>query len=269
MSVSMDDVKKVREITGAGLSSCKEALVKTDGNVDEAVKVLQKEGLAASDARTNKPTSEGRVFVHKDNKAVKMYAVKCETDFVANSEDFKNIGKAVDSGENLEDVINKLKVSMRENIQPGQAIEVEYTGIDGVYKTGTYVHSDGKSGALVVVVGYDPAKAESTEKFAFDACLHMVAFTPAYISSDDIDISVIDEKKEIFTAQMASDPKMASKPDNVKEGILNGKIKKALAEICLMDQPFVKDDKHSFKDIMKQECGPDAFIAAAKLITLQ
>lgn len=268
MSVSMDDVKKVREITGAGLSSCKEALVKTDGNVDEAVKVLQKEGLAASDARMNKPTSEGRVFIHKDDKLIKMYAVKCETDFVANSEDFKNISKAVDNGEQVEDVINKLKVSMRENIQPGDSVNVVLENFDSSLKVGTYIHSDGKSGAVVAISNFDPDKAAAVENFAHDACLHMVAFTPAYISSDDVSVSVINEKREIFTAQMANDPKMASKPDNVKEGILNGKIKKALAELCLMDQMFVKDDKHSFKDVMKRECGPDATVAFAKLVTL-
>lgn len=96
----------------------------------------------------------------------------------------------------------------------------------------------------------------------------MVAFTPAYISSDDVSVSVINEKREIFTAQMANDPKMTSKPDNVKESILNGKIKKALAELCLMDQMFVKDDKNSFKDVLKRECGPDAIVAFAKLVTL-
>lgn len=265
MSVSMDDVKKVREITGAGLSSCKDALVKTGGNVDEAVKVLQKEGLAASDARMNKPTSEGRIFTHVEDNVVTMYAVKCETDFVANSEEFKNIGKCVDDGETLEAVIDRLKISMRENIQPGDSVEAPFN----LHDIGsTYIHSDGKSGSVVIIEGVDPAKEENAKIFAHDACLHMVAFTPAYISSDDVSVSVINEKREIFTAQMTNDPKMASKPDNVKEGILNGKIKKALAELCLMDQMFVKDDKHSFKDVMKRECGPDAAVAFAKLVTL-
>jgi elongation factor Ts len=265
MTVKMEDVKKVREITGAGMSSCKDALVKTEGNVDEAIKLLQKEGLAASNARINKRTSEGRIFSHQNGNVVTMYAVKCETDFVANSEDFKNIEMYRNNGETLEAVLDKLKVSMRENIQLGESIDITYDEGDIV---STYIHSDGKSGAVTIIKGYDSAKIKEAIQFAFDTCLHMVAFTPLYISTEDVSVATINEKREIFTAQMNNDPKMANKPDKVKEGILEGQIKKALSELCLMDQPFVKDDKHSVAEVLKRECGPDAKIVAAKLITL-
>ena len=263
--MKIEDVKKVREITGAGLSDCKTALEKANGNVDEAVKVLQKEGLAASNARAQRATSEGRIFTHIEDNVVTMYAVKCETDFVANSEDFKNIGKCVDDGETLGAVIDRLKISMRENIQPGNSIKVPFDLND---IGSTYIHSDGKSGAVVLIEGVDPAKVESAKVFAHDVCLHMVAFNPLYISVDDVSPSVVSEKREIFAAQMDNDPKMANKPENVKAGILQGKLKKAISELCLLSQPFVKDDKNTTSYVLARECGPNAKIREAKLIQL-
>ena len=131
-----------------------------------------------------------------------------------------------------------------------------------------YVHSDKKTGAVVVIKG---SNAESLKTFAYDCCLHIAAFTPSYISNKDVPQSYIDEQKEIYKAKMDQDAKMAGKPDNVKEGILQGQIKKHLAEICFEDQMFVKDDKKTVTAKLAEvskEVGATLSFATAKLYIL-
>lgn len=262
MSVRMEDVKKLREITGAGMSDCKNALVAANGNVDDAIMALQKSGLAASDARSGRTTAEGRVFIknNTEKSIVNVAIVKCETDFVANNKDFAALGEANDLGA----AVDKLKVSMRENIKIDTESMVGYDPNTDV--VGTYVHSDNKSGAVVIISG---AKDKDKAKvFAKDCCLHLVAFTPLYTNKESVPESYISEKTEIFKAQMDNDPKMATKPENVKEGILKGKVNKHLAEICFMEQTFVKDDHATVKQMLLRECGDTAVIKVAKLFTL-
>ncbi len=245
-------VKKLRAATMAGLADCKKALDEANGDFDEAIKVLQKKGLAASDARSGRATAEGRVFIKDNDKdAVKVAVIKCETDFVANNKDFAALGEA----ENLTEAVDKLKVSMRENIIIDTEKSFDYGPEDVV---GTYVHSDNKSGAVVILSNVKDK--EKAKIFAHDCCLHLVAFEPPFINKESVPQDYLDEKMEIFKAQMDKDPKMAGKPDKVKEGILNGKINKHLAEVCFLEQPFVKDDKRSVKKVLEDECGKDAVI---------
>ena len=263
MAISIDTVKELRWKTGAGLTDCKNALIEANGSLEEAIKILQKKGMAASITRSDKPTSEGRIWLSNDTKyrSIKVRIVKCETDFVANNSDFVALGNA----ENLEEAVNKLKISMRENIKIEEDASIGYCVDDAV---GIYVHSDNKSGAVVCIGNVRDERMEAAKTFAKDCCLHLVAYTPAFIKKEDIPQSYIDEKREIFKAQMDKDPKMASKPDAVKEGILNGKINKHLAEITFMEQPFVKDDKKSVKEKMAEICGPSSLLACAELYTL-
>ena len=134
-------------------------------------------------------------------------------------------------------MVLELATKIRENMS---IRKLEVVDVPAGSAAATYVHSDFKTGAVVVVEGSD---AEDVKVFAKDCCLHLAAFTPAYTTKDEVPQSYIDEQKEIFQAQMAQDEKMASKPENVKAGILQGKISKHLAEICFVDQAFVKDDK--------------------------
>lgn len=263
MTVKMEDIKKVREITSAGMSSCKDALIKANGSVFEAVRILNKEGLASSNARSNKPTSEGRVFIKndKENREISIYSVKCETDFVANSSEFKAIGLS----NNLNETIDKLKISMRENIKLGELSSTTYNENDIV---ASYIHYDGKSGSVVIIANVDDDKVEQAKQFAYDTCLHIVAFAPTYATIELVPSDIIEEKREIFLAQINNDDKIKDKPDNVKERILNGKIRKAICEMCLMEQNFVKDDKHTVFEVMNKECGNKARIVYDRLITL-
>lgn len=243
------DVKALRESTGAGMLDCKKALQDADGNLAEAEKILKEKGLAAMAKRSDRATGEGRIVIKQDGNKIAMVEVTCETDFVANNADFTETAeKAAEitlAGGNSEinaqhkALIDTIAIKFRENMAVRRAAFVE-VGENAV--AGTYVHSDKKTGAIVIVEG---STADEVKTFAKDCCLHLAAFTPAYTTKEDVPQSYIDEQREIFAAQMDADEKMASKPQNVKDGILQGKINKLLAESCFIDQPFVKDDKVS------------------------
>lgn len=256
MDIKASDVKALREKTGAGMMECKKALVESNGDADAAEKLLKERGLAAAAKRADRATAEGRIFVRQDNNKIYLVEMTCETDFVANNADFVALGEkmldvTIAKGyTKVEDEHNKmledLKVSIRENMNVSKVAVIDIpAGSTGSF----YIHSDKKTGAVVVINGSD---AEAVKTFAYDCCLHIAAFTPAYIKAEDVPQSYIDEQKEIFEAQMKEDPVMAAKPDNVKAGILQGKIKKHLAEICFVDQAFVKDDKVSVAKKLEQ-----------------
>lgn len=247
MAFTANDIKNLREMTGAGMMECKKALTECNGNIDEAAKYLKEKGLAAAAKRADRATAEGRLFMRQDGNKIYVVEMTCETDFVANNADFIALGEkmldvSIAKGyTKVEDEHNKmledLKVSIRENMNVAK-VEVIDVPANGV--ASFYIHSDKKTGAVVAI---DGSTADDVKTFAYDCCLHIAAFTPAYTSKKDVPESYIAEQKEIFKAQMDQDEKMAGKPDNVKEGILQGKVNKHLAEICFEDQMFVKDDK--------------------------
>ena len=247
MAFTANDIKNLREMTGAGMMECKKALTECNGNIDEAAKYLKEKGLAAAAKRADRATAEGRLFMRQDGNKIYVVEMTCETDFVANNADFIALGEkmldvTIAKGyTKVEDEHNKmledLKVSIRENMNVAK-VEVIDVPANGV--ASFYIHSDKKTGAVVTI---DGSTADDVKTFAYDCCLHIAAFTPAYTSKKDVPESYIAEQKEIFKAQMDQDEKMAGKPDNVKEGILQGKVNKHLAEICFEDQMFVKDDK--------------------------
>ncbi|MDY6397909.1 MAG: translation elongation factor Ts [Treponema sp.] len=247
MAITAADVKALRDKTGAGMMECKKALTEANGDAAEAEKILKEKGLAAVAKRAERATSEGRIFIRQTGDKIVVAEVTCETDFVAKNTDFVALGEkildvAIAKGytkieKELEDLVLELATKIRENMS---IRKLEVIDVPAGSAAATYVHSDFKTGAVVVVEGSD---AEPVKVFAKDCCLHLAAFTPAYTTKDEVPQSYIDEQKEIFQAQMAQDEKMASKPENVKAGILQGKINKHLAEICFVDQAFVKDDK--------------------------
>lgn len=275
MAFTASDIKNLREMTGAGMMECKKALTECDGNIDEAAKYLKEKGLAAAAKRADRATAEGRLFMRQEGNKIYVVEMTCETDFVANNADFVALGeKMIDvtiakGYTKVEEEHNKmledLKVSIRENMNVAK-VEVIEVPADGA--ASFYIHTDKKTGAVVVVKG---SNADSVKTFAYDCCLHIAAFTPAYTTKKDVPQSYIDEQKEIFKAQMDQDPKMASKPENVKEGILQGKVNKHLAEICFEDQMFVKDDKKTVTAKLAEvgkEAGASLSFATAKLYVL-
>lgn len=256
MEIKAADVKALRERTGAGMMECKKALVETNGDAAAAEKLLKEKGLAAVEKRAGRATSEGRVFIKiQDNKAV-ICELTCETDFVAKNADFIQIGNDIvntvfekgytEVNKELSDMLLDLATKIRENmsLRRLQVIDVPAGAV-----VSSYVHSDGKTGVVVVITAdKDVSNSAVVKEFAYDCCLHMAAFTPAYIKREDVDEAYIAEQTEIFTKQVES----LDKPENVKAGIVKGKINKHLADICFMDQPFVKDDKVSVAKKMEE-----------------
>ena len=247
MAFTANDVKKLRDATGAGLLDCKKALGETDGDVAAAEKLLKEKGLASMASRTDRAAGEGRIVIKQDGNRYAIVEVLCETDFVANNTDFMEAAqKAAEvtlskktSGvlDEHKAVIEDILVKFRENISVKRA---EYIEVQPGCVCSTYVHHDNKIGSLVVLKGSDDEKLSD---FAHVCCLHLASNKPEYINKSDVPQSFIDDQTDIFKAQMADDPSMAKKPDNVKEGILKGKINKALSAICFMDQPYLDDEK--------------------------
>lgn len=274
MEIKAADVKALRERTGAGMMECKKALVETNGDAAAAEKLLKEKGLAAVEKRAGRATSEGRVFIKiQDNKAV-ICELTCETDFVAKNADFIQIGNDIvntvfekgytEVNKELSDMLLDLATKIRENmsLRRLQVIDVPAGAV-----VSSYVHSDGKTGVVVVITAdKDVSNSAVVKEFAYDCCLHMAAFTPAYIKREDVDEAYIAEQTEIFTKQVES----LDKPENVKAGIVKGKINKHLADICFMDQPFVKDDKVSVAKRM-EEIGKaaDAKLTMAQVVLYQ
>jgi elongation factor Ts len=275
MAVTAADVKALRDRTGAGMMECKKALTECDGNIDEAAKYLKEKGLAAAAKRADRATAEGRLFMRQEGNKIYVVEMTCETDFVANNADFVALGEkmldvTIAKGyTKVEDehvkMLEDLKVSIRENMN---VAKVEVIDVPADATASFYIHSDKKTGAVVVIKG---STADVVKTFAYDCCLHIAAFTPAYTSKKDVPESYVAEQKEIFKAQMDQDEKMASKPDNVKEGILQGKVNKHLAEICFEDQMFVKDDKKTVTAKLAEvgkEVGATLSFVTAKLYVL-
>lgn len=250
MEIKAADVKALREQTGAGMMECKKALAEANGDPVAAAKILKEKGLAAVEKRADRATSEGRIFIKITDTKAAVCEMTCETDFVAKNADFVALGgklldTAIEKGYNsvndeLSGMLLELATKIRENMSLRR---LEVFDIPADVAAASYVHTDGKTGTVVMIKA-DPASAKdnsAVKEFVYDCCLHMAAFTPAYIRSSDVDEAYLNEQKDIFTKQVES----LDKPENVKAGIVQGKLKKHLADICFVDQPFVKDDKVS------------------------
>ena len=261
MNYTATDVKNLRDSTGAGLLDCKKALNETNGDIAAAEKLLKEKGLAAMANRTDSTAAEGRIVIKQDGNALAIVEVLCETDFVSNNQDFVDVAEKVcdttlqkkTSGilDEHKALIDTILVKFRENISVKRA---EYIEIPSGCVASTYVHHDHKIGAVVVVKG---SEADSVKDFAHVCCLHLASNKPEYITKQEVPQSYIDEQTDIFKAQMADDESMAKKPENVKEGILKGKVNKLLSSICFMDQPYLDNEKITVTQAI-QEAGKQA-----------
>lgn len=256
MEIKASDIKALRDSTGAGLMDCKKALIECNGDIKEASKYLLEKGLAAMAKRADRTTAEGRIFLKQDGNKIAMVELTCETDFVAKADDFIALGEKLVSltlEKGLTEVtdehtalLNEVAIKIRENMA---VRKIAYVEIPNDCVASTYVHHNFKIGSIVVIKGSTDDKIKD---FAHICCLHLASKTPSYITQDEVPQTYIDEQSEIFKAQMAQDEKMASKPDNVKEGILKGKINKHLAEICFMDQMYLDDEKKSVATVLAE-----------------
>ena len=232
--ITIENVKKVHEITQAGMASCKDALEKCDGNIEKAIVFLKEKGLAELAAHAGRCAREGKVFITKTDEAYIVYSVNCETDFVANSAEFNQLANITDK-ETLLQKIDDLKVGMRENItlKDFQVINFDPNDI-----CASYIHYDNKTASVILL---ESESSKEINNFAYDCCLHLVAYEPAYITRDDISLSFIDEQTNIAASQIDEQKKFSN--DEIRNKVIAGKVDKLLCTLCFVDQPFVKDQK--------------------------
>jgi len=257
MAVTAADVKKLRDATGAGPADCKKALEQTSGDFEGAVKLLKEKGLAAVEKRADRAANEGRIFIKttgdKAGNSACIVELTSETDFVARNPDFIAIGEqiaqtALERGldkvtDELARPLVDLGAKIREKMTVGRICLIRTSAAEYV---ATYIHGDAQNLGVAVVLGADSGAAfdkPEVKEFAHNLALHVAAFNPRVLDKNGLDAAFVKEQEDIFRAQMKSDPKFAGKPDNVITGALQGKLRKYLASICFVDQPYVKDDK--------------------------
>lgn len=259
MAITAAMVKELRELTGAGMMDCKKALGETDGDMDAAVEFLRKNGQAKAEKKASRIAAEGITRVALDGNTACVVEVNSETDFVAKNETFQNFVQKVANlalasslnggvdGEGVEALLdsNGLRDELVEKTATiGEKLSVRrFKKVSGDVVV-SYVHGGGRIGVLVAANGVND---DATKEALTNVAMQIAALNPKYIYDTDVEQSYIDHETEILKAQMENDPKEASKPDKVKEGIIKGRINKMLKEVVLMDQVYVKaeDGKQS------------------------
>jgi elongation factor Ts len=261
--ISASLVMKLRKMSGQGMMDCKKALVETDGDIEEAMSLLRKKGLATLAKRAGRDTSEGRVIckVGSDLKTAAIATLCCETDFVTKSDDFiaaadafgeylfacesdegaENLLETAVDGKKFSEVITEIVSKIGEKIEVGDFARYRISG-SGII--GTYVHFNDKVGAMVEIETDSDDVAKALVSTATDIAMHVTAIKPAAVDSDSIDPATIEKEKEIAAEQMKN------KPADIIEKIVEGKIKKFLQEQCLVEQPFVKDDSKTVAQVL-------------------
>ncbi len=267
MSVSPAEVKKLRDKTGAGMLDCKKALVEAEGDLPKAESILKRLGLASAEKRAGRATGEGSVFHAVSEDRVVMLELACETDFVAETDQFKELGKelvqiALQKGvsdpkdSELQEKVKEAIAVLSENMQINQIVSLELTSKE---LATVYLHNGGKIAALVILdLGKSEEKTnEAIRGLGFDLALHVAAFNPLYLSRDDVPEEYLEEQLKIFKEQSKE---LKGKPENVIENILKGKINKHLSLICMLDQGFVKEEKKKVQAVI-QEVGKEVGIS--------
>ena len=259
MAISASDVKKLRDLTGAGMMDCKKALTEADGDFQAAEKILKEMGLAAVAKRQDRATENGRVFVKSNGEKVVLLSLSCETDFVAKNADFAKLGEDMcdvilakgytEINDELRGMVDGLIAIIKENMNI-----VKFDLVPVASYASTYIHGEG---AVAVCVNLESDKKEIFEnedvkELAHDLALHVAAFKPQYLDDASVSKEFEAEQLSIFKAQVDSDEKLSSKPDKVKEGIIRGKLSKLYKEICFLDQAYVKDDSKSVSQVLTE-----------------
>ena len=255
MAFTALDVKKLREMTNVGMMDCKKALTAADGDMDKAVEWLREKGLAAAAKKSGRIAAEGAVAAVVDNGTGVIVEVNCETDFAAGSDKFKeflsDVAKTIVEKKpaDMDALMNEKFIGSDKTVAETIPDKVLVIGENikirrfATYDTGVtvpYIHMGGRIGVLVnmSVEGIESAAVTELGK---DLCMQVAAMNPMYCDKSGVSQEALDKEKEIQLAQMDNDPKMASKPLQVKEKIVMGKMGKFYEENCLMQMEFVKE----------------------------
>src|ERR1044071_149123 len=264
MSITPAMIKELREQTGAGFGDVKAALTEANGNMEEATKILRKKGLAAASKKAGRVTAEGAVVAHVAGNSGVLVEVNCETDFVGRNENFRafaeEVAKAIaqSSASSVEDFLNETwpgsdgTVSQKVSEQIGSIKEnisirrfARYESPESAV-IGTYIHGGGKIGVMVEAPGVagPPVPAEVAKAVA----MHTAAAEPRFLSRNDVTQKDLDTEREI-----ALDAALKSgKPQNIAEKMVSGKMEKFYAEACLLEQPYIRDDKSTVSQYVQR-----------------
>jgi elongation factor Ts len=254
MNITADTVKQLRERTGAGMMECKKALVETKGDLDAAAELMRKSGLAKADKKAARVAAEGTVAVERAGNSAVLVEVNCETDFVARSEEFQAYAREVaraalahgpadvaalmqlkHGASALEDQRRALIAKIGENITVRRFVRVVSPG-----PLGSYIHG-ARIGSLVALQGGD-------ESLARDLAMHVAAINPQYIDANAVPAAVLDKEREILTDQT----KAEKKPPEIIAKMVEGRLRKYLAEVTLLGQPFVRDEDVTVEKLLKK-----------------
>ena len=254
MAFTAADVKNLREMTGVGMMDCKKALTESDGNIDKAIEYLREKGLAASAKKAGRIAAEGMAYATVIDGVGVVVEVNAETDFVGKNEKFVDFVKgvaAVVAKENPADLEALMAAKYNDTLTVeqqqqemvlviGENIKVRRFARFAEGVSVAYVHAGGKIGVLVNVE--TDLTYEQVEEAGKDAAMQIAALNPRFWDKSQVTEEVLEEEKRIMMVQMANDPKMANKPEQVREKIVMGKLNKFYSENCLLQQEFVKDN---------------------------
>jgi elongation factor Ts len=276
MAVTAAQINELRKSTGAGMLDCKKALEETGGDFEKAVDFLRTKGLAAAAKKAGRAATEGTVaaFVSDDLKSGVLLEINSETDFVAKNDTFQafvaNIGKHIlaaspadvaalleqpftdDASKTVLEYLNASISIIGENLQIRRFAKFDVQG-DGLI--GSYIHAGGKIGVLVQVASpaVSGGNKDVLQGFVKDVAMHSAAAAPAFVCREQVSADVLDREKEVYRAKA----KESGKPDAIIEKIIDGQINKFYADICLIEQAFVKDTDKTIQQVAK-DCGTAA-----------
>ncbi|MCI8940150.1 MAG: elongation factor Ts [Lachnospiraceae bacterium] len=257
MAITASMVKELRELTGAGMMDCKKALNETNGNMEEAIEFLRKNGEAKAVKKAGRIAAEGIVMAEvRDDKTAAIVEVNSETDFVAKNAEFQEFVKAVvnqaiateskdmeafmaeawneDASKTVKDALTEKIAVIGENLNIRRFEKVESDGC-----IVAYIHGGGRIGVLVEAA--TDVVNDEVKTCLKNVAMQVAAMSPKYVSRDEVSQDFMDKEKEILLAQAKNDPKNANKPENIIEKMIVGRLNKEMKEICLLDQVYVQD----------------------------
>ncbi len=248
MSFTAADVKALRDSTGAGMMDCKKALEETTGDIEAAKQLLREKGLAASAKRDDRDNNQGVVALKVAGDVGAMVLLKSETDFVAGSEQFKAeadalvdlvIAKGVDGVADRATQLDELKITLKEKIELGTVVHMAAADGNAI---GHYEHIQGGRGVNGVLVEL----AGGTDELAHDVAVHIAFARPQYLAREDVPAEVVEAERATLEVLSRNEGKPEAALPKIVEGRVNGFFK----DVCLLDQPYAKDDKISIKQLL-------------------
>lgn len=250
MEIKASQVKELRELSGVGMMECKKALVEVEGDIEKALDLLRSNSALKAEKKSARVAADGVIKVHVSENYATMVEINSETDFAAKDDSFieftKNIEERLvekkyldveDLKKDVEEDRQKLVQSIGENIQIRRLATQEF---DSSKKVGTYLHSDNKLAAMVLL-------KEENDELGRDIAMHISASAPLSINEDGVDKNVLERERNIFESQARE----SGKDENIMQKMVEGKIKKFLKEVTLLSQDFIKDPDTSISKLLE------------------